>query len=128
MSKRSEAIISAGERRARNAASVRSIVWAFVWIVIFGTVGTAIHNGLVKAENDQALVKAKYAKWLAYRDSSCVPIQQMLGIVVGEGKFAHEDNAMVWQCKNGMQYLISRNAEHNIGINNGQLDQIPTVP
>ncbi len=120
--------IKAAEREAiRTARRNKKLFWVFI---IVGGIGGLIH--LVQESNkekdaEQAITMAKWNKWVAYRDANCKQVEQMKGLVVGQGKFATVDNATVWECTSGMRYLISENVEWRIRNYQGNSSFIPDV-
>ena len=102
-----------------------------MWVAIIGVVGYGlkvwIDNEMIAANERNKVVQAKYAKWLAYRNANCKLAERMYGLATQNGKFHGSDNATVWKCNNGMQYVISENAENAIKRNQGSMGHIPNV-
>lgn len=120
--------IRAAEREAiRVSRRNKKLFWVFV---IIGLVGWFIHtfqSSVAEHDAQQAVAMAKWNKWVKYRDANCKQVEQMKGLVVGQGKFATVDNATVWECNSGMRYLVADSTESNVMDNRGQVQFIPDV-
>lgn len=125
---RQQAIIAAECEAKRIAARDKNTFWVIIIVLGLGMVSYVRYTEHQKEVIKDNLVSTKWAKWVAYRDANCKPVEQMFGLVVGHGKFQSVDNATVYECTSGMRYLISRNAEQNILACRGDPAYIPDVP
>jgi hypothetical protein len=142
--RRDQQIMSSSEQSRRDKEKFQSIIaaknkaenrlfwlkcagWALAVAAMVGGCSAmfAVDNRL--AEERDAVVQAKYAKWVAYRDANCKVVEKLYGLSMASGKFSSNDNAVVYDC-NGVKYMMSARAEENIKKHEGDEDFIPEVP
>lgn len=74
-----------------------------------------------------AQVQAKYAKWVAFREANCKVSEKVYGLSMTSGKFSSNDNAVVYECKDGIKYMMSQKVEEAIKAGHGNVSFIPEV-
>lgn len=125
---RQRALKEAELEAKRKSARDRDAFWCVVIILGLGLGAYTLYTENQKDNAYADAVATKWSNWVAYRDVNCKPVEQMFGLVVGQGKFQSIDNATVYECNSGMRYLISKNAEASILAKRGKLEFIPDVP
>lgn len=120
-------------RKAEEQANAKIAKWMYMskWILFLAVLVGAwiwidhIHDTQEAAYN--AEVEAKYAKWTAFRDANCKVVEKVYGLSMTSGKFSSNDNAVVYECNNGIKYMMSQAAEQAVKAGRGNASFIPEV-
>ena len=116
------------ERKEFLVGLMKFAFWIAVIAVIIGLFWREIEQDAQKRAAYNVLVQAKYAKWNAYKHDNCKVVERMYGISTSSGKFHHNDNATVYECKDGLKHVIAQSTVEAIQDNRGSLERIPDVP
>jgi hypothetical protein len=101
------------------------IMWSiFLCVGIF--IAFMLYCDSKNSDEYDILVQQKYSKWINYKDLNCKVVEHMMGLSMNSGKYTSNDNATVYDCKNGIRYVVSELAENRIkNHQHGDLSFIP---
>ena len=87
----------------------------------------SIDSDKKKTDNEKVIATQKWNEWVSYRDKNCHVSEKLYGLSMTSGKFHQDDNATVYECNDGVKYVVAQSIESAAVSHSLQTWQVPVA-